>query len=197
MVIGPDINDAKTAKWSRAWQPAFKCGHRWIWSPWHINIKKKKKKLWSYLTSYVQIWDNNAIRCENFSFLFSVLYPTCSCSVIRKNIHFSTIFSLKWVWFASTMSCCCDGRNRKGNVHLCWAGSLGRQSVNASHFPADCSPDWLLMTFWGHRHDKLLIYLKKKKYPSQWKWPSPLRFSSNHRLCHRVCTSVSVSVPAS
>lgn len=90
------------------------------------------------------------------------------------------------------MCCCCDGRIIIGNARLCWAGSLGGHSVNASYFPADCSPDWLLMTFWGHRHVKLLIYWQKKSFPVKMALSTPFFLqpplvSSNLHICLCFC----------
>ncbi len=68
-------------------------------------------------------------------------------------------------WFTQAVSCCCKGRIIIGNARLCWARSLWGHCVNAPHLPADRSPDWLLMTFLGHRHAKLFIY--SKKFPMQ------------------------------
>lgn len=78
---------------------------------------------------------------------------------------------------------------------LCWARSLRGHCVNAPHLPADCSPDWLLMTFLGHRHVKLFIYSKKKKSPMQIAL-SPLYISLPPTQV-RVGISVSVSASAS
>lgn len=61
------------------------------------------------------------------------------------------------------VSCCWEGGIIIGNVSLSLALSLRGRCVNAPHLPADRSPDWLLMTFLGHRHVKLFIYSKKKK----------------------------------
>lgn len=60
------------------------------------------------------------------------------------------------------MSSCWEARTIIGNARLYWAVSLRGHCVNVPHLPADLSPDWLLMTFLGHRHAKLFIYSKKK-----------------------------------
>lgn len=66
-------------------------------------------------------------------------------------------------WFSCVLCCCWEDKNIIANVSLDWASSLRGHCVNAPHLPADLSPDWLLMTFLGHRHVKLFIYARKGK----------------------------------
>lgn len=78
---------------------------------------------------------------------------------------------------------------------LCWARSLRGHCVNAPHLPADCSPDWLLMTFLGHRHVKLFIYSKKKKIPNANRPLSTLHLSPPHSsACRHICLSFCVGL---
>lgn len=87
MVIGLDINEAKTVKWSRAWfssQPTFKCGHFWIWLLWHLAVFNSKviPGLNNKVKMTIMRWDEETHLCS----LYTV--STLFCSVISK-IHIS------------------------------------------------------------------------------------------------------------
>lgn len=91
------------------------------------------------------------------------------------------------------VSCCWEGRIIIGNIHLCRACGLGGHCVNALHLPADCSLDWLLMTFLGQRHVKLFIYSKKKipNANSPLHQISPLPLTVCRHFCLSVCLCLS------
>lgn len=91
MVIGLDINDAKTAKRSRAWfssQPAFNRDCCQTWLPWHWKNFQNSKVILG--PDNVRIFDRNGIRHGKTQLQFSIhcIIAKCFSSVISKKTHF-------------------------------------------------------------------------------------------------------------